>query len=85
MFKWVYYASGYFVPALIVIISVLISELTDTTAYGYGIDVNAKEDKEKSCWLYGDLIWAFAGPVAAVLAANFIVSSLQNGELAKSR
>ena len=63
-----YYLVGYGLPLLVVLPSLLSSELLRFRGYG----------SSEYCWLSTNhgFIWAFAGPVAAIVTVNCIIFSL---------
>ena len=63
-----YYLIGYGLPLLIVLPSLVSSELLSFRGYG----------SSKYCWLSttNGFIWAFAGPVAAIVTVNCIIFGL---------
>ena len=60
-----YYLIGYVLPLVIVIITIICNEVLALDGYG----------TENHCWLSSEhgFIWAFMGPVAAVIGVNLVI------------
>jgi hypothetical protein len=63
---WLLYSAGYGIALLIsagtLITSILMSEVTDEHYF-----------RADACWLDGNYIWAFKGPVALIVAGNTVI------------
>ena len=60
-----YYITGYLLPLVMVIISIICNEALDLRGYG----------TPTHCWLSPEqgFIWAFMGPVAVIVSANIVI------------
>ena len=60
-----YYITGYLLPLVMVIISIICNEALDLGGYG----------TPTHCWLSPEqgFIWAFMGPVAVIVSANIVI------------